>query len=324
MRVIVIGAGNWGTVLAIELAAVLPVCLWAGDVRQAEAINDARENVKYLPGYKLPDNVTAENAYSSAIGADDILVIAVPSSQVEKVSLELISQIHSRQMIISVSKGIVSDSLKTVSEAIEAILPQAMVAVLTGPTIAREIAAGQPSKAILASRHLEVLLKLEKLLKLPHLKFEFSRDVRGVEICAALKGILAIGVGIAEGLGLESNIQGIIMTYGLKEFKTIARFLQIQENTIYGLAGMGDLITTCISMDSRNRRFGHLLANGVRLQDALSEVGMVVEGVAMAKNIVELSHFNLYIPLFKCITRIIFENPADIYSELVGTINGIN
>jgi len=324
MRTFVIGAGNWGTVLAIEISAVMPVLLWTTTDEHADAINSQQENTKYLPGYKLPDKLKAEKIFTSIIEPDDIVMISVPSSQVEKVCRSLCSKINNSQIIISVSKGVVSDSLKTVSEAIESVLPQARVSVITGPTIAREIAANQPSKAILASHHLDVLLKLEKVLKLPHLKFEFSSDVRGVEICAALKGILAIGVGIAEGLGLESNIQGIIMTYGLKEFKTIAKFLQIQENTIYGLAGMGDLITTCISADSRNRRFGRLLANGVTLQDALFEVGMVVEGVAMAKNIVELSHFNLYIPLFKCITRIIFENPVDIYSELVGTINGIN
>ncbi|OGS35833.1 MAG: hypothetical protein A2293_07175 [Elusimicrobia bacterium RIFOXYB2_FULL_49_7] len=321
---IILGAGNWGTTLAIEFSACCDVRLWTENKEYADAINAGRENKQFLPGIKLPDALKVEPKFSSPITPDTWVVMAVPSSQMVNVCAELKPHIQKGQIVINVSKGVVSHTLKTMSEAIEEALPGINMVALTGPTIAREVAAGEPARAVLACRDVATLLLLRKNIKLPHLSFEMSRDVNGSELCAALKGIVAIGVGIADGLNLHSNIQSVIMTYGLNEFKKIAEFFHIPEKTIYGLSGMGDLITTCISPDSRNRRFGKLLGQGVALNDALKQVGMVVEGVSMAKTIVELGHFNLNIPLFEGLARIIFDAPKDVYKELIGTINSIN
>jgi len=321
---VILGAGNWGTTLAVEFSRCCCVRLWAESKAYADAINGHRENRQFLPGIKLPKSVIVEPKYASRLGPEDFLILAVPSSQMVAVCREIKSRVHPGQIVINVSKGVVSDNLKTMSEIIESELENIHFVVLTGPTIAREVASGEPARAVLACRDVGTLLTLRKNLKLPHLSFEMSRDVKGSELCAALKGIVAIGVGIAEGLNLHSNVQSVIMTYGLNEFKKIADFFHIPEKTIYGLPGMGDLITTCISPDSRNRRFGRLLGQGVPLKKALKEVGMVVEGVSMARTIVELAHFNLDIPLFKCMARIIFEAPRDIYLELTETLKSIN
>lgn len=321
---VIIGSGNWGTTLAVEFSHCCRVRLWTENREYSDAINKHRENRQFLPGVKLSRGIRVEPKFSSPLNPDTWVVLAVPSSQMVNVCHELRPLIHPGQIIINVSKGVVSGNLKTMSEIIEEEMKDINLVVLTGPTIAREVAAGEPARAVLACRNVSTLLTLRKNLKLPHLSFEMSRDVNGSELCAALKGIVAIGVGIAEGLGLHSNVQSVIMTYGLNEFKKIAEFFHIPEKTIYGLPGMGDLITTCISPDSRNRRFGKLLGQGLPLNKALKQVGMVVEGVSMAKTIVELGHFNLDIPFFKCMARIIFESPKNVYKELIGTLQSIN
>jgi glycerol-3-phosphate dehydrogenase (NAD(P)+) len=323
-QVVIIGAGNWGTTLAIEFSHCCQVRLWSRTKAHAIQVNREGENKKFLPGIKLPESIIVEHKFSSPISPDAWVLISVPSSQMLDICSELKSEIHPGQIIINVSKGVVADTLRPISQVIEETLKDTVLVVLTGPTIAREIASGEPTRAVLSCKDVGALLRLKKTLKLPHLSFETSRDVNGVELCAALKGIVAIGVGIAEGLGLHSNIQSVIMTYGLNEFKIIAEFLQIPEKTIYGLSGMGDLITTCISPSSRNRRFGYLIGKGVALEQALKDVGMVVEGVSMAKTIVELAHFNLNIPLFRFIATSIFNGSQSIYEDLINTLKSVN
>jgi glycerol-3-phosphate dehydrogenase (NAD(P)+) len=169
-----------------------------------------------------------------------------------------------------------------------------------------------------------MLFLLQDVLENPVLQFEFSRDVFGIELASSLKGLIAIAVGIADGLNFQTNIFGLIMTYGLREFTTVMNFLGVSPDTAYGIAGMGDLITTCISENSRNRKFGKYLAQGYSRDAALQKVGMEVEGVSMAKTIKKLAKFNLSIPLISCITRIIFEDVKDIKKELMTTLNSIS
>ncbi len=323
-QAIVIGAGNWGTTLAIQLSHCYQVRLWARDEQIAAAISEAGENARYLPGIKIPQSVQVEAKFASPIAAEDRLVLAVPSSRVRQLCDELRDHVATGQVLINVAKGVQADSLQTVSQLIGELLPQVTVVVLTGPTIAREIAQGEPARAVLSCERTATLLELAKELKLPGLSFEMSRDVEGAELCSSLKGLIGIAVGIADGLDLNANVQGVLMTYGLREFRVIAEFLKVPEKTVYGLSGMGDLITTCISEQSRNRRFGRLLAQGVALNDALSQVGMVVEGVAVARTVVELARFNLQIPLFKCIAKLIFEGSRDVRAELIGTLESIS
>jgi len=324
MKIIVLGSGNWGTTLAKLFCEKNEVHLWTINKDEASIINERNENIFSLPGVSLPDRLIVEEKFTSVIEKDDILIIAVPSRKVEEIAEEIKSHNVSECIIINVSKGVKHSTLKTISEIIVENFPLAKFANLTGPTIARELAEGLPAKAVIASRDIALLFYLQDVLDNPLLKFEFSRDVEGVELAASLKGLIAIAVGMADGFGFKTNIFGLIITYGLNEFSIIMNFLGVRTKTAYGIAGMGDLITTCLSEDSRNRRFGKLLAQGLSRDEALQQVGMVVEGVSMAKTVQKLTAFNLSIPLISTVSRIIFEDIKDVRSELMNTINSIS
>jgi len=310
MKIVVLGAGNWGTTLARLFADNNDVSLWTHTKEHAESINLDRENVKNLKGIKLPGRLKAVYQFDQKINDDDIVLIAVPSKQVRPVLQELKKHLCG-QIIVSASKGFEHKSFKTMSEVIKDEICDSPVIVLSGPNIAREIAEGKPTKSVLASTDIASAAKVAKVFKNSCLSFEVCSDMKGVELCAALKGIIAVGVGISEGLELGKNFTGLILTYGLKEFKAISEFLGITEKTIYGIAGLGDLIATSLSTNSRNWRFGNLIGRGMDRSTALQEVGMVVEGVQMAKTIVELEELNISIPLFNTISRIIFEPNGD-------------
>lgn len=323
MRLIVIGAGNWGTALASELAHALPVVLWTRSEAHADQIKSSGTNDKYLPGHKLHDSLQVEAAFASPIQPEDWILIVVPSVAMRDLCQQLKPHMSPGQVVINATKGLLADSLVTMGQLIEQELPGICLTTLTGPTIARELAEGLPCRAVLSCADVGVLLQLKKKLKAPNLSFAMSRDVEGAELCAALKGLVAIACGIADGLGYKTNVQGALMTAGIREFGVLARFLQVPEKTIYGLSGLGDLFTTCISPDSRNRRFGRFLAQGQSLDQALAQVGMVVEGVSMAKTVNELAHFDLDIPFFSWIAQMIFDGSTDPRADLKKVLEGV-
>ncbi len=306
MKTVIIGAGNWGTTLASIFAQKHAVSLWTTTAEQAQSINELKENTKYLKGIALPPQVRAVKKFSEPVDEDDIVIISVPSNQVRSLARELHTTVG-KQPLVCASKGFEHQSFKTMSEVINDELPQSPIIVFTGPNIAREVAEGKPTKAVLASKDFAAVKRVVEVLKNDLITFEICRDIKGVELCAALKGIIAIGVGIADGLGLGKNFTGVLMTYGLREFTEISEFLGISKKTIYGIAGLGDLIATCLSHNSRNKKFGYMLAKGINSTEALKKVGMVVEGVQMAKTISELEDLNMPIPLFSTISKIIFE-----------------
>jgi glycerol-3-phosphate dehydrogenase (NAD(P)+) len=306
MKIAVIGAGNWGTTLAHLFGREHDVMLCTRTSDHADSINEKRENIKYLKGIGLAGRVRAARYLSEPFDPDDIIVVAVPSHQVRQVARDLSGKLLA-QPVICASKGFEHATMKTMSEVLHDELPTVPLIVLTGPNIAREIAEGKPTKAILASKDFAAVSRVVKTFKNELLAFEICNDVKGVELCASLKGIIAIGVGIADGLGLGKNFMGVLMTYGLREFARISEFLGVSPKTIYGIAGLGDMIATCLSPESRNRRFGFMLGQGIEPECALRNVGMVVEGVQMAKTIVDLENLNIPIPLFATIAKIIFE-----------------
>lgn len=321
-KIIVIGSGNWGTTLAMVFSQKHKVYLWTINEQEAADINKTRET-RFLPDIKLPDNIIVEKKFSRKIEKNDIVITAIPSRFIEALTDEFLANNAEEFIIVNASKGVEHTTLKTVWETVMAKMPKIQFANLAGPTIAREIAEGLPAKAILAARDIALLFQLQQKLENDILKFEFSRDIKGVELASALKGLIAIAVGMADGLGFKTNIFGIIMTYGVDEFVTIMKFLGVYHKTAYSIAGIGDLITTCISENSRNRKFGKLLAQGHSTEEALKKVGMVVEGVSMAKTINKLAKFNLSIPLISCVTRIVFEDVKDVRKELLDTLNSI-
>ncbi len=323
MKIIIIGAGNWGTTLAILFSKKHKIYLWTIDQNEANKINLNRDN-PLLKNITLPDNIIVEKKFSRKINKDDIVIIAIPSRKIESLTDEFLENNETEFIALNASKGVEHSTLKTVSETVLSKLEKVRFANLSGPTIARELIENLPAKAVLASEDVILLFYLQKVLENDILKFEFSRDVKGIELAASLKGLFAIAVGICDGLGFKTNIFGLIMTYGLREYEIVMKFLGVPISTVYGIAGMGDLITTCISENSRNRKFGKFLAQGYTRDEALEKVGMEVEGVSMAKTIQKLAKFNLSIPLISCITKIIFEDIKDIKSELITTINDIS
>lgn len=322
-KIIVIGSGNWGTTLALIFSQRNLIYLWTIDQREADNINKKRQS-QFLPGITLPENIIVEKKFSRKINQEDIVITAIPSRNIESLLQEFISHGAEDFTILNASKGVEHSTLMTMWEIIKSKMPQLKFANLSGPTISRELAEGIPAKAVLASRDIGILFDLQKILENDLLKFEFSRDVKGVELASAMKGLIAIAVGLADGLGFKTNVFGLIMTYGVHEFVTIMKFLGVYHKTAYSIAGMGDLITTCISENSRNRKFGKLLAKGYSRDDALKEVGMEVEGVSMAKTIIKLAQFNLSIPLISSVTKIIFDDVEDIRKELLDTLNSIS
>ncbi|MFC1888051.1 NAD(P)H-dependent glycerol-3-phosphate dehydrogenase [Candidatus Cloacimonadota bacterium] len=322
-KIIVIGSGNWGTTLALLFSQRNKIYLWTIDQKEADAINISRES-QFLPGVTLPENIVVEKKFSRRIDENDIVVTAIPSRNINALIEEFKTNGSDSFIIVNASKGVEHSTLMTVWEIVKENMPNVKFATLSGPTISRELADGIPAKAVLASREVGLLFELQQILENDLLKFEFSRDVKGIELASAMKGLIAIAVGIADGLGFKTNVFGLIMTYGVHEFVTIMKFLGVYHKTAYSIAGMGDLITTCISENSRNRKFGRFLAQGYTRDEALKEVGMVVEGVSMAKTIIKLAKFNLSIPLISCVTRIIFDDVEDVRKELLDTLNSIS
>ena len=320
-QIIVIGSGNWGLTLASLFAANKPVIVWAIDQAVADDINAHRDRPGDFFPYPLPDSVVVERKYARDIDQDRTLfILAVPSSTMADVAVEL-GAVADRPLVVSVSKGYDAGRLCTMSALVRQQIPAAIVVVLTGPTIANEVAEGKPTRAVLASDDLMHLAVVKEALTNDVIRFEVSRDPTHHEICAALKGIVAIGVGMADGLGLGANIQGILMTQGLREMAAVASFFNIPEPIAYGVSGAGDLITTCISPDSRNRRLGQALARKLTPDQSLKEVGMTIEGLAMSQTIETLWSLDVSIPLFHLVNGIIGGDHDDIRQELTDLLD---
>jgi len=244
----------------------------------------------------------------------------VPSSQVQKAANELHDH-ASYPMILSASKGFDIREQCTLSQLIRNEIPEASVAVLTGPTIANEVGQGEPTRAILASKGLVFLALLKKTLANDVIFFEISRNPEHHEISASLKGLVAIGLGIAQGLGLGANVQGVLIMEGIHELATVGSFFGVPQSVAYGLSGAGDLITTCISSHSRNRRFGEFLAQGLTVEAAIDKVGMTIEGFAMSETVQTLYSLNVSIPLINLVNKILIGECRNIRQQLITLVS---
>jgi glycerol-3-phosphate dehydrogenase (NAD(P)+) len=315
-EIIVIGSGNWGLALACLFSKNLPTLVWALDKKLAEQLNKHRDCPGGFFKYPLPSSVVVEAKYSSDFDeAKTLFIMAVPSSQIEAAANEL-GKVTKEPLIMTVSKGFDASRQCTMSELIKRQIPDAAVVVLTGPTIANEVAEGKPTRAVLASDNLMYLAMVKEALRNEVISFEVSRNPTHHETCAALKGLVAIAVGMAEGLDFGANIQGVLMTEGIREVGVVASFFGIPETVAYGVSGAGDLITTCISPESRNRRLGAFLAKGLSLEKAMKKVGMTVEGVAMSQTIETLWALDVSIPLIHMVNRVLLGESKDISKEL--------
>jgi glycerol-3-phosphate dehydrogenase (NAD(P)+) len=278
--VAVLGAGSWGTALALQIARRgTPVRLWARDAALAASISATRENARYLPGLKLAEGILATGDHREALRDADLVVVAMPSHFVRGALAPMAAHIAPGAALLSATKGLEPGSALRMSELFAGLLPDHAAAALSGPSFAREVALGKPTALVIASTDVRVARRLQERLTAPAFRLYTNRDLVGVELGGALKNVMAIGTGLSDGLGLGENARAALITRGLAEIGRLALAMGGQAATLAGLAGLGDLVLTCTGAQSRNHRLGLALAQGQTLAQAEASTPMVAEGV---------------------------------------------
>ena len=313
VRVGVIGAGSWG----IALAKLLDgnghqVTVWSIIKEEIEMLKKEHEHKDKLPGVKLSENMVFTNDLEEAMKDKDILVLAVPSPFTRSTAHSMAPYLKDGQIIVNVAKGIEEHTMLTLSQIIEEELPAAQVAVLSGPSHAEEVGRGIPTTIVVGAKKKETAEYLQNIFMNNVFRVYISPDVLGIELGAALKNVVALSAGIADGLGYGDNTKAALITRGITEIARLGTAMGGRFETFCGLTGIGDLIVTCASMHSRNRRAGILIGQGKTMQEAMDEVKMVVEGVYSAKAAMELSKkYGVDVPIIEQVNLVLFEgNPA--------------
>jgi glycerol-3-phosphate dehydrogenase (NAD(P)+) len=302
----VLGAGSWGTTVASLVAPRHDTVLWARNADVAKAINVDHVNAAYLPGFDLPPELSATSSLEDAACEADLLIVGVPTSGFRTVLEDAAGCIRPWIPVVSLSKGLERGSNLRMTQVIKDVVPGHPVAALTGPNIATEIMSGKAAAAVIATEDLEVARAIQKVVTRGLFRVYLNDDVIGCEMGGALKNVIAIAAGIGEGLGVGDNTRAAVMSRGLAELTRLGVVLGAQPTTFAGLAGMGDLIATCMSPHSRNRRVGEQLGKGRRLEDILSEMHMVAEGVKTANVALELAeHHQLELPICRMIDKVV-------------------
>jgi len=287
--VAVVGAGSWGTTIAAIASENAPTVLWARRAELAHQINDARMNADYLDGFELPEALQATDSLEEAITGADVVVMAVPSHGFRAVASETAAYLRPWIPIVSLSKGLEQGSLKRMSEVTEEEMPGHPVAVLTGPNLAKEILAGQPAASVVAIDDKVIAVELQRLFSRPTLRIYTNPDVIGAELGGVVKNVIAIAAGMAEGMGFGHNSRATLITRGLAEMTRLGIAMGGDPMTFAGLAGMGDLIATCSSQQSRNNQVGLRLGQGQPIEEILASMNMVAEGVKSSPSVLELA-----------------------------------
>ncbi len=322
-KVAVIGAGSWGTTVAAITARNAPTWLWARSAALADAIEREHVNEKYLPGVTLPPELRATASLEEACAGADVVVLGVPSHGLRAVLGDARASIARGAAIVSLAKGIEQGTLARMTEVACEVLGDhdpACVGVLTGPNLAREVAQGQPTASVVAVGDAARAEELQQLFFSPTFRVYTNPDVVGCEMAGALKNVLAIGAGIADGLGYGDNTKAALLTRGLAELARLGVAMGGDPLTFAGLAGMGDLIATCSSPQSRNRHVGVELGRGRSLDEIVNEMNMVAEGVKTTAAVLELAAgHDVEMPLAAFVGRVLYEGarPADLVPELM-------
>ncbi len=312
-KITILGTGTWGIALARLLVNNShEVCAWSKIAEELEILKNTNVHPK-LKNVVLPESIRYESELSKACSDAEIIVMAVPSPFVRSVARE-VSPYIKNQIIVDVAKGIEKDSCKTLSEVIKEELPLARVVVLSGPTHAEEVAVDMPTAIVSASEDALAAEEVQKAFSNKTFRVYTNDDVVGVEMCGALKNIIALATGISQGLGYGDNAKAAIITRGVAEIKRLGEKMGCQPSTFAGLAGIGDLVVTCTSVHSRNNKAGVLLGKGYTAQDAIQEVGMVVEGINALPAAMQLSKQNgIELPIISAVNDIVLGklNPKD-------------
>ncbi len=280
----ILGAGSWGIALSVLLHGNgHEITVWSIIREEVEMLQEKREHVSKLPGVKLPDDMKFTNDLEEAMAEKDVLVLAVPSPFTRSTARSMKPYLTKSQLIVNVAKGIEETTLMTLSEQIEEELPEAEVAVLSGPSHAEEVGRGIPTTVVVGAKKKETAEYLQNIFMNQVFRVYTSPDIMGIELGGSLKNVIALAAGIADGLGYGDNTKAALITRGIAEMTRLGVKMGGKMETFAGLTGMGDLIVTCASMHSRNRRAGILIGQGKTMQEAMDEVQMVVEGVYSAK-----------------------------------------
>ena len=309
-RVSVLGAGSWGTTLAVILSrAGRKVTLWGRDAVHIGELSARRENARYLPGVRIPDSVGITASLEEAVAAADRLVVAVPSQGVRALAARLSPLVGPQHAVLSATKGIEAESASRMSELLRAQLSRTPLAVLSGPNIAREIASGLPAPTVVASDDPEVAREFQELVGTSAFRVYRNADVVGVELAGALKNVIALGAGAIDGMRLGDNAKAGFITRGLAEIARLGVAAGANPLTFAGLAGFGDLVATAFSQHSRNRTAGELLAQGRSLEDVRRSLGgQVTEGVGTTVAARRLARqFGVEMPIAEATYSVLFE-----------------
>jgi glycerol-3-phosphate dehydrogenase (NAD(P)+) len=324
MTLAILGAGGWGTALSIVLAPRFDrVRLWVYEHDLAARMRSSRENDIYLPGLKLPDSVVIETSLAPALDGAEIVLGVMPSRHARRVYTEALPHFQPSMTFVSATKGIERNTLLRMSEVLRQVTAdrfEAQIAVLSGPTFAREVARGEPAALVIASGDLVVAERVQAAFSGPTFRLYTNTDPIGVELGAALKNVIAIGAGVCQGLGLGNNTLAALITRGLAEITRLAVAMGGQPKTLAGLAGLGDLVLTCSGELSRNRRVGIELAKGRRLAEIVGSMPMIAEGVETCAAAVGLGErFRVDLPIMQQMHAVLYagKGPREALRDLL-------
>ncbi|MGN0305911.1 MAG: NAD(P)H-dependent glycerol-3-phosphate dehydrogenase [Lachnospiraceae bacterium] len=309
-KISVIGAGSWG----IALAKLLcdnghDITVWSILPEEIEMLKEKHEHLDKLPGVKLSERMNFTTELREATEGKEVLVLAVPSPFTRSTANSLKEFVKPEQIIVNVAKGIEETTLMTLSEVIEEEIPQAQVAVLSGPSHAEEVGRGIPTTIVVGAKRKETAEYLQNIFMNQVFRVYISPDVCGIELGAALKNVVALAAGIADGLGYGDNTKAALITRGMAEIARLGIAMGGKAETFSGLSGIGDLIVTCASKHSRNRKAGMLIGQGKTMEEAMAEVKMVVEGVYSAKAAMKLADkYKVSMPIIEQVNQVLFAN----------------
>ena len=320
-KVNVLGAGSWGTALSLLLHKNgHQVKLWSALENEVKMLNEKREHESKLPGVRIPEEVEITTDLEGCLRDVDVAVLAVPSPFTRSTAKQMAPFVKEGQIIVNVAKGVEEDTLMTLSDIISEEIPAAKVCVLSGPSHAEEVGRGLPTTCVVSAAKRETAEYLQGIFMSPIFRVYTTPDILGVELGGALKNVIALAAGTADGLGYGDNTKAALITRGIAEIARLGTKMGASQETFYGLSGMGDLIVTCASVHSRNRKAGYLMGKGYTMQQAMDEVKMVVEGVYSAKAAKSLAEkYDVDMPIIMEVNKVLFEDKpaADAVRDLM-------
>ena len=320
-KVSVLGAGSWGTALSLLLCKNgHEVTLWSALEDEVRMLCEKREHESKLPGVRLPEDMKITADLEDSLQDPDVAVLAVPSPFTRSTAHRMAPFVKKGQIIVNVAKGVEEHTLMTLSEIISEEIPQADVCVLSGPSHAEEVGKGLPTTCVVSAEKRETAEYLQGIFMSPVFRVYTTPDILGVELGGALKNVIALAAGTADGLGYGDNTKAALITRGIAEISRLGTKMCARAETFYGLSGIGDLVVTCASVHSRNRKAGYLMGKGYTMQEAMDEVKMVVEGVYSARAAKSLAEkYQVEMPIIEEVNKVLFEDKpaADAVRDLM-------